>query len=149
MILSAESRHIKDIAKIAEEYFNESPYSKTHKFDKNQCLEFARNCVIKTPYEVAIAENDNGDAVGFAMGYLTEYGWCADIRVSMEFLYINPKYRSTDMVNNLVTHIEDWGRKMGAVEINVGDIGFNPQGIQAFYTNNGYSDPGVVLRKIL
>jgi hypothetical protein len=38
---------------------------------------------------------------------------------------------------------------MGAVEINVGDIGFNPQGIQAFYTNNGYSDPGVVLRKIL
>lgn len=148
-IMSGESRHIRDAVNLAELYFKESPYSRTHRFDKTQTTEFARSAIIKLQYELAIAETENEEVVGFALGYLTEYGWCSDIRVCMEFFYIKPDYRATEIAEQLIEHIENWGRKMGAVEIAVGDIGFNPKGIEAFYTNMGYTDPGVCLRKRL
>jgi GNAT superfamily N-acetyltransferase len=148
-VMTGEVRHIRDAVELAELYFKESPYSRTHKFEKESTMEFARSAVIKQHIELAVAENDKKEVIGFALGYLTDYGWCSDIRVSMEFFYVKPEYRASDVAENLVLHIEDWGRKMGAVEIAVGDIGFNPKGIDAFYSKIGYTDPGVCLRKRL
>jgi GNAT superfamily N-acetyltransferase len=148
-VVSGEVKHIRPIVEIGELYFKESPYSRTHKFDKNQTTEFIRGAIIKTQYELAVAENDNGEVVGGAVAYLTDYGWCNSIRASMEFYYLKPNYRATNLAQDLLQHIEDWARTMGAVELAVGDIGFNPKGVEAFYTRLGYTDPGVCLRKIL
>lgn len=148
-VLSGESRHIREVVEIGELYFKESPYSRTHKFEKNQTTEFIRGCIIKTQYELAVAENDKGEVVGGAVAYLTDYGWCSDIRASMEFYYLKPEYRATNLAQEMLQHIEDWARSMGAIEIAVGDIGFNPKGVEAFYTKLGYVDPGICLRKKL
>ena len=50
---------------------------------------------------------------------------------------------------DILYHIESWGKTMGAVEIQVGDIGFKPAVMEKFYTQQGYTDPGVCLRKML
>ena len=148
-VVTGQSKHIRDAVELAELYFKESPYSRTHKFDKYQTTEFARSVVIKNQFELAVAENEKEESVGFAVGYLTEYGWCADIRVSMEFFYILPAYRGSQAAELLLEHMENWGRSMGAVEIAVGDIGFKPNSVESFYTKLGYIDPGVCLRKRL
>jgi GNAT superfamily N-acetyltransferase len=149
MVITAQSKHIKKIVQLCEQYFNESPYRKTHKFDTIQCTEFIRSCIIKLQYEIVVDVTEKDELSGFSIGYLTDYGWCNDYRVSLEFIYVLPQYRGTTAAKDMLEHMEYWGSKMKAKEIMLGDIGFRPDAIATFYESLGYSDRGVCLRKVL
>ena len=149
MVITAQSKHIKEIVKLAEKYFSESPYVKSLKFDNIQCIEFVRSALIKIQYELVVATNDKNQVIGAALAYLTDYGWSTDYKVSMEFIYVLPEYRSATTAEELISHIEEWAYKMKAKEVQLGDIGFRPDAIGKFYETLGYTDRGVCLRKVL
>jgi GNAT superfamily N-acetyltransferase len=147
LIQTAQSYHLKDLVRLAQKYYAESPYVATHQFDEDKLLDTLRRGMIYPVVEIAVAERDN-KTVGGAVTYLTEYSWCQGTRCSMEFFYVEPEYRGHGLAEGLLEHCMAWGRQMGALEFTAGDIGLRPRLTQRFFEQNGLSDDGVVLRKV-
>lgn len=147
MIMTAQSYHLKDIVRMAENYFAESPYAQTHRFEPHTLTNSLRKAMISPVYEVAVAEW-SGTVVGAAYAYMADYAWCSDVRVNMEFIYVLPEYRNQGLTENLIEHMMNWSRKNQARELTAGDIGFRPRITEEFYKTQGFADSGVMLRKV-
>lgn len=147
MIVQAQSYHLKDIVRMAQHYFAESPYAQTHTFESETLMNSLRKAMISPVYEVAVAEWD-GKVIGAAYAYMADYAWCSDVRVNMEFIYVEPEYRNQGQVEQLIEHMISWSRRNQAKEMTAGDIGFRPKITEEFYKTQGFGDPGVMLRKV-
>lgn len=148
MIVSAQSYHIKDIVKLCQKYYEESPYRLTHEFDPDTTLEYTRRAIIYPHCEVAVAEWQDTVA-GFSLCYVSEYPWCIGLRSHMEFLYVLPEFRQYGLAEALIEHQEAWSRRMKALELIGGDLGLRPALLQRFLESQGFQDPGLVIRKVL
>ena len=148
MIITATSEHLKDLVRLAQRYYEESPYQATHEFDVNHTMNYVRRAMISPVFELAVAQWD-GRTVGGAVAYISDYAWCNQIRTNMVFIYVDEPYRQHHLVEGLLEHQLAWSRKMQAREMFAGDIGFRPRIIEAFYKQHGFADPGVMLRKVL
>jgi len=107
-----------------------------------------RRAMIVASKELVVAEYDN-KVVGYAYAYVGPYIWCNDIRVNMEMIYLDPEYRGKGYAEDLLQWVEDWGVKLGAREITAGDIGMQPRQTNIFLKRRGFSDEGVILRKVV
>jgi GNAT superfamily N-acetyltransferase len=148
LITTAQSYHLKDLVRIGKRYFEASPYVSTHQFEENTLMDTLRRAMISPLYEVAVAEWD-GKTVGGAVAYLSDYAWCSHTRVNMELIYVDEEYRAHGLVEGLIEHQLSWSRRNGAKEMIAGDIGFRPRVVENFYSQQGFQDPGVMLRKVL
>jgi len=148
MILDGQSYHLKDIVRLGQAYINQSPYATTHKYDQKKTLDFLRQAMIYPVMKTAVAEIDN-TTVGVAVCYLQEYMWSDKLRATMEFFYVQPEYRAQGLAEQLLEHCIAWATKMGAVEFVAGDLGIRPSVTQRFLEQNGFQDPGVILRKVI
>lgn len=148
MIKSAQSYHIKDIVRLGQEYYQASPYSRTHKYDADHTLNAIRKNIISPTAEVAVAEWDN-KIVGAAVAYLGDYMWTHGSRVNMEMIYVQPQYRQYGLTQGLLDHNIAWATSQGAVEFLAGDIGMNTEVVTRFYQMQGFEDPGVIIRRVL
>lgn len=148
MIVTAGPHHLKDLVRLGELYYKESPYATTHKFESHTLLDYLRRAMIVATSEVAVCEWE-GKIIGGAVAYLADYAWCSDVRVNMEFIYVLPEYRNLGHTEQLIDHMLDWSRRCQARELTAGDIGFRPRVTQEFYQQQGFVDPGVMLRKVL
>lgn len=148
MIYTATSQNLKDLVRLGRCYHQESPYSATHEFDDNHLMNWLRRALISPVFEVAVAEWDR-KTVGGSVAYISDYAWCNEHRTNMEFIYVLPEYRQYGLVEGLLEHQLAWSRKMQVKEMFAGDIGFRPRVVEEFYSRNGFSDPGVLLRKVL
>jgi GNAT superfamily N-acetyltransferase len=148
MIQVAQSYHLKDLVKIGRSYWAESPYHATHEFDEDTLLESLRRAMIVATHNVIVAEAD-GQTVGGSVAYIGDYPWCTSVRSDVELLYVLPEYRDRGFAEQMLEHQTEWSRKMGAVEILAGDIGFRPPVVERWLDGQGYQDSGVVMRKLL
>ena len=148
MILDGQSYHLKDIVRLGQAYINESPYSTTHEYNEKKTLDFLRQAMIYPGMKTAVAEIDN-KTVGGAVCYLQEYMWSDKLRATMEFFYVQPEYRSQGLAEQLLEHCIAWATRMGAVDFVAGDLGIRPGVTQRFLEQNGFQDPGVILRKVI
>lgn len=148
MIKSAQSYHIKDIVRLGQEYYQASPYSRTHTYDADYFLNSIRKNIISPTAEVAVAEWD-GAIVGFTVAYLGDYMWTHGLRANMELIYVKPESRQYGLAQGLLDHNIAWARSQGAVEFLAGDIGMNTEVVTRFYQMQGFEDPGVVIRRVL
>ena len=148
MIQSAQTYHLKDLVRLGEQYFTESMYAKTLNYDADTALNFLRRCIIDATAEVVVAEW-SGKVVGFGVAYLGEYPWCPGIRANVEFMYLLPDARGQGLFEGMLDYLIDWATRLGAQEIQAGDVGFNPNGVEAFLSRRGFEDPGVILRKMI
>jgi NDP-sugar pyrophosphorylase family protein len=62
---------------------------------------------------------------------------------------VDEEYRAHGLVEGLIEHQLSWSRRNGAKEMIAGDIGFRPRVVENFYSQQGFQDPGVMLRKVL
>lgn len=104
--------------------------------------------MIVASHELVVVEYD-GEVVAGAYAYAAPYVWCSDVRVNMELIYIYPEYRGKGYAEQLLQWVEDWARKLEAREVTAGDIGLTPRQTNIFLKRNGFSDEGVLLRKVL
>ena len=148
VIIEAQSYHLKDLSDLAKKYFAESPYSSTHQFDSDTTLESLRRGMILASHRVLAVEY-NSETVGGAFAYAAPYTWCPDIRVNCEFIYVLPEHRDKGFAEDLLLNLKNWAEAMNAKEICAGDIGFRPPVTQRWLENQGYQDPGVMLRQVL
>lgn len=148
MIETAQSYHLKDIVRIGEQYYKESPYVTTHEFEANTLLDWLRRAMIIPHAEVAVATWEDR-VVGVCVGYLSEYAWTSGLRTHIEFLFVLEEYRKHELAEQLLEHLEAWSRKMNSQEILAGDLGLRPRLTERFLKQQGYQDPGVLLRKVL
>ncbi len=148
MIVQAQSYHLKDLVKLGQLYYAESPYAQTHQFEPDTLMNALRKAMISPVYEVVVAEWD-GQVVGAAYAYIAEYAWCSDVRVNMELIYVVPEHRNSGISEDLISHMVNWSRRVNAKELTAGDIGFRPRITQEFYQQQGFEDPGVMLRKVM
>lgn len=148
LIVKAQSYHLKELVKIGQRYYEESPYSRTHSFDSNTLLNWLRRAMVLATYEVAVVEYD-GQVIGGAVAYLADYAWCNEVRVNMEFIYVDPEHRADGHSEALIDHMVSWARACQAREITAGDIGLRPRLTEGWLENQGFSDTGVMLRKVL
>jgi GNAT superfamily N-acetyltransferase len=148
MIVTANSQHLKDLVRLGQRYYEESPYRVTHQFDANHLMNFLRRAMISPVFEVAVAEWD-GKTVGGAVAYISDYAWCNETRTNMELIYVDPEYRQYGLVEGLLDHQLAWSRRMQVKEMCAGDIGFRPKVVEEFYSRHGFENPGVLMRKVL
>ena len=148
MIITAQTYHLKDIVKLWQKYYDESPYTTTHKFEPNTTLDWMRRAMIYPHAQVAVAEWDS-KTVGFSVCYLNEYAWTSGTKAVMEFLYVDPEYRAQGLAEGLISHQIAWAQKNNAQELIGGDLGIRPRLTQRFLEDQDFCDPGVILRKIL
>ena len=113
MIITATSEHLKDLVRLAQRYYEESPYQGTHEFDVNHTMNYVRRAMISPVFELAVAQWD-GRTVGGAVAYISDYTWCNQIRTNMEFIYVDEPYRQHHLVEGLLEHQLAWSRKMQA-----------------------------------
>ena len=133
---------------MAEAYFNESPYALTQKFDSDKTLDFIRRTMIYPNTEVAVAEY-NDRAVGFSIAYLHELPWSNSVTAVIDFIYVDPENRAHGLAEQMIEHQIRWATKNNAVEISAGDVGLRPRLTQRFLEQQGFAEPGIVLRKVL
>jgi GNAT superfamily N-acetyltransferase len=148
LIQSAQTYHLKDMVRLGKEYFNQSPYARTHQYEPESAMVWLRRNIIAPTSELAVAEWSDR-TVGFASAYLCEYPWCSETRVNIEYMYVEPDFRGHGLFEGLIEHIVKWSQSIGAREVLAGDVGFNPRGIQAILTRQGFEDPGLLIRRIL
>jgi GNAT superfamily N-acetyltransferase len=148
MILSGQSYHLKDLVRLGRDYHSQSPYATTHEYESDRVLDFLRRAMIYPNIEVAVLEID-GRARGAAIAGLIPMYWSSRTRAHMEFLYIDPDYRAHGYAEQLIEHIIAWSRKMEAAEVTAGDLGLRPRLTERFLEEQGFGDPGVMLRVVL
>ena len=136
------------MVRLCEAYYKESPYVNTHEFDENVSLDYLRRAMIYPHAEVAVAEW-NSEVVGFSVCYISEYAWTTGVKAHMEFLYVDPEHRDQNLAEDLIDHQLRWAKRMNAQELIGGDIGLRPKLMQRFLESQGFTDPGVMIRKIL
>ena len=148
MILQAQSYHLKGLASLGEEYYLDSPYATSHVFDYNTLLESLRRAMIVPTHNLVAAEWD-GEVVGGCLAYVAEYAWSTDTFVNVELLYVKPEHRGLGMAEQMLAHQESWAQNMGARELIGGDVGLSPDKTQDWLMRQGFTDRGVILRKVL
>jgi GNAT superfamily N-acetyltransferase len=148
MILSGQSYHLKDLVRLGQAYHAESPYATTHDYEQDLVLDFLRRAMIYPHIEVAVLEID-GRARGAAISGIIPMYWSTRTRAHMEFLYIDPEYRGQGHAEQLIEHMIAWARKMEAAELTAGDLGLRPRLTERFLEEQGFSDPGVMMRVVL
>jgi GNAT superfamily N-acetyltransferase len=148
MIIPGQSRHLKDLVRLGQAYHAESPYKGHIEFDDIQTLEFLRQAMIMPTVSVAVLDID-GRARGAAIAGIMPFYWNLKRRCHMEFLYIDPEYRGQGHAEALLVYTEQWAKKHECVEITAGDLGLRPRFTERFLREQGYQDPGVMLRKPL
>ena len=120
----------------------------THSFDGDHLLNNLRKYAIYPQAEIAVAEWDNR-VVGGAVAYMLEYSWTPGVRVNMEFFYVDPEYRQYGLAEGLLQHQLTWAKQQNAMEFIAGDLGLNPKALQKFFEQQGFQDPGMLIRKVL
>jgi GNAT superfamily N-acetyltransferase len=148
LIKSGASYHLKDLVRLGKSYYESSPYVHTHQFDGELLLDNLRKYMIYPVAEIAVAEWDNR-VVGGAVAYMLEYTWTPGVRVNMEFFYVDPEYRQYGLAEALLEHQLAWAKQQNAMEFIAGDLGLNPKALQKFFEQQGFQDPGMLIRKVL
>jgi GNAT superfamily N-acetyltransferase len=148
MIIDGQSYHLKDVVRLGKAYHSESPYAVTHEYNEKKTLDFLRQAMIYPTMKTVVAEYDNR-VVGAAICYLQEYMWADSYRATMEFFYVEPEYRALGLAEQMLERCIEWAVKMNATEFMAGDLGLRPRLTQRFLENQGFQDPGVILRKVL
>lgn len=148
MILSGQSYHLKDLVRLGQDYHSQSPYAATHQYESDRVLDFLRRAMIYPQTQVAVLEID-GRARGAAIAGLIPMYWSSCTRAHMEFLYIDAEYRGHGHAEQLIEHIIAWSRKMEASEVTAGDLGLRPRLTERFLQEQGFADPGVIMRVVL
>jgi GNAT superfamily N-acetyltransferase len=148
LIVQAQSYHLKDLVELGNLYYQESPYATSHTFDYNTLLEGLRRAMIVASHNIVVAEWD-GEVVGGSYAYIAPYVWCPETRVNVELIYVKPEYRGRGLAEDMLEHQTSWARQAGATEITAGDIGLNPDVTDLWLESQGFTDTGVMLRKVL
>ena len=118
----------------AEEGFGTSP---------EQLLRNAEALVADPAVRVALAEDEAGRAVGFAMTWLL-FGLEQGSYVEIGDLYLLPEARGTGAGRRLVEDALASGvrRGAGSAYLHVDDEGARRHGLPAFYSHLGFTDAG-------
>lgn len=148
MILTAQSYHLKQLVALGEKYHKESPYLHTHPFESERLLDSLRRAMIVSSHNVVVAEID-GEVVGGCYAYLAPYAWCNSTRVNVELIYVVKEHRGHGLAEQMLEYQESWARNMGAQELCAGDIGLNPDLTEPWLERQGYTDTGILMRKVL
>lgn len=148
MIVQAQSYHLKPLVALGEEYYQCSPYARSHRFEYDTLLENLRRAMIVASHNIVVAEWD-GEVVGGCMAYVAPYSWNSETFVNVELIYVKPEHRGRGLAEGMLDHQESWARSVGAREIVGGDIGFNPDAMADWLESQGWHDTGVVIRKVI
>lgn len=121
---------------------------KTIRYSEDKLRSLA-SAVFENPetYRVLIAERDN-QAVGFMVGYVSEY-WFSDETFAADLiLYVTPQHRGGSAALRMLLAFEKWATAQGVSEIRLGiSTGIDPTKTESFYRKLGYSTVGPILVK--
>ena len=147
MIERAQSYHLKDLVRLAHEYYQLSPY-KDIPFDSDAALDFGRRQMVMATSFFPVYTVGNS-VEGFAIAYMIQLNFSRSLRVNLEYIYVREQYRSQGAAEQLVQAVESWARQVGAIDLVTGDIGINPELMRRWYSGQGYQYEGVCMTKRL
>jgi GNAT superfamily N-acetyltransferase len=119
-VREARVEDFRTLTKLAEEYHKEHWFGEHSDFDYEFCHENFKAYCIGIQANVLYAHED-GEAVGFSVAFLVPLHWTKQLRCTVSYNYIKPKYRKQGVMDQFIEKHEAWARKHKCIDMNTGD----------------------------
>ena len=147
VIKPAQVDDLKSIIGICSEYFETSPYNtSSYYFDADYSYEYLRRSVINPNYANYVVKSE-GRVIGFMVVVLGAMNFQPGVRCYVEYIFILPEYRSEELFEDMLATVEELAESIDAVDILIGDIGFNSDGFARRMRSLGFDQQAVICRR--
>ena len=147
IIRPAQVDDLKSIIGICSEYFETSPYNtSSYRFDPDYSYEYLRRSIINPNYANYVVTHE-GSIIGFMVVVLGAMNFQPGVRCYVEYIFVVPEYRSETLFEQMLSTVEELADQVDAIDILIGDVGFNTDGFARRMRSLGYDQQAVICRR--
>lgn len=137
------------VVELCEHLHNNSRY-KSLTFDAPKMIQLLSASALSDDMICIVCEDSNNRVIGAIGGITMQPGFAKELLAYKQFFVLDPEARGFMQARLLLTALEDWARRSGAIMCNLFiDYGPDDQRVAQFCRRAGYVSQGIALTKEL